>query len=1394
MSAASESSSVRLLENPKRNVRQPIMTSDARLGWVLAVILLVGASLLAVFFAAQAIAWSSEPFVGARTARSLVVNGSLPVSGETWAALDAGIRRLDRITAINGENLGEDDAATARYRAILSSSAVGDSLDITFERHVVNDGIIINNREVCAPIRDGQSVTQCQVAVTLTAFPSIDLLASFIIPFVSGLITLGIGVITFALRPMQPGARALASVAALTSVFMTGIFDLDTTFQLDWFWMVALVMLGGALVSFALVFPIKTAAVYRNPMMRFAPIGVTLLIAGVMLALHFNLPTPEFVLTLGQIAVGIAVTGAVIMAVMMVNRRRRATSAVVRDQTNTVLIGLGLSLIVGVFWLLNAITRTLLGYEIVPFNTSASMPFLVVPALSMGYAVLQYRTVDTDRILSRSITYGIMLFGLIVSYFLLVLSASLIVQRVIPGDDPVLIAIIIFALALLFIPVRSSVQQRIDSIYFRQRVDYQARVENFGQRVSSLVNVGDILSEFRHVLEDSLRPSSLFIFLPDPQTNDYAAITDGDARTDMRFAPNSPLISYLSAQEDVVYFEPGQPWAVELLTEKPRLVILQTLVIAGIRGSNRLNSFVSIGAPRSGKKIYSFEELRFIQNLSSQITVAMERALVVDSLERRVRELDVLSQVSQAVNFSVDFDALLELIIAQTNKLIDAPHFYITLRDTVANELYHAFFLEGDDRERDKENKRWLIGRDLFSEIVRNGKALRVVDFAVETSKRGAPVLYESPDMRAWMGVPMIAGSRTLGVLSAGTTDPSVTFSDEQLKIFNDVSALAATSIDKARLFAETNVRARQLAVLNDISRQIVASEAKLEELLQLITERSTEILNTEAGSLLLTPDDGTLDLVFRVAIGGSGSDIINVRIPEGRGLVGEVAMSGQHVIVNDVKNDPRWGGELAKGGFQTNNVLAVPLITQDRVIGVLEVLNKRDGGFSPDDVSLLTTFAGQAAVAIENARLFQLTDLQLSQRLKELETMEQIDIELNRSLDLRRVAEITVDYAVANSNAAVGILGLVTGEPPYLEIVYQLGYNDDNLPEGSENNRIPLDRGIVNRVMRTRQAEVVPNVMQDRDYVPSLRGAISQITLPMLAGGTINALLVLETAAEPRLNLAELPFLQRLTEHASVAIANAQLYAELNRANQSKSEFVSFVAHELKNPLTSIRGYSDVLLGGAVGALSDPQRNFLFTIRGNADRMNTLVSDLNDITKLQTDNMRIDAKPMDFNTVIVESTRPFGKQITDKGQRLIVDVEPDLPKVQGDEGRLIQVLINMVSNAHKYTPEDGEITLTAHIDPSLRNAKGRPLPPMLHVQVRDTGIGLSEEDMNKLFTPYFRSLNPLAQEQLGTGLGLTITQGIIERHGGMIWVNSTLGQGTTFHFTVPFAEEMVGK
>jgi signal transduction histidine kinase len=1335
-----------------------------------------------IIYLALALGWRARAFPGFMLTNTLVIDGAHPLVTGTWRGLNLGLQRLDHIVAINGRPLtttpGNYAEALQRYHEVMSSLQPGSRIQLEFNRPAEN-GMIR-----CAGTRG--TFGDCRISLNLAAFPDLDMIGFFAAPYITGLAALLIGFVILRLRSNQPAGLLASLVCFSMAGFLAGLFDINTTHSLIPLWIIATTTLSASIIALSLIFPVKSALLYRQPAFAYFPLALGALVAGVLLWLFFAPPRPE--IQVGTLTFFWVFIGVVFMFITVLVNRRHTSSHAVRDQSNTILIGLLLTGAPIILWLVNVVSQFVNAQAVFPFNTSAVTPFSIVAPLSLAYAVLQYRIFDTDKIISQGITYSIMLVALIGGYFLLVFSASLVFTQDL--NNPLLIAIVVFLIAVLFLPVRSFLQARIDKLYYRVRMNYQDRLEVFAHDTTQLPNFNAIVSEFRSQLQETVEPVSVFIFLLNRQSTSFTAINHPEPGTEIQFSHETGIVEALTQNDQMVYLDPIRPWPLPLRSERPRLTILNAMVILGLPGSKQLNGFICVGPPRSGRSSYNYEELLFMQNLATQMAIATERAQVVESLERRVQELDVLSQVSQAVNFTINFDDLLELISAQTSKLIEAAYFYIALRDEITNELYFAFFLENDERYREKEDRRWQMGRDPFSEIVRTGQPMRVANYAATASQRSASDISIDSNLKAWMGVPLIAGPRTLGVMAVGTPQSGKTYSDDQYKVFSDISALAATSIDKARLFEETNRRARQLAALNNVSHQL-AGELDVQKLLELVTRTAVDILNAEAGSLLLMVDDGSNELEFKIAIGSAGQNLIGTRFSAKRGLVGEVATKGKPVIVNDASKDPRWGGELSKGEFQTNAILAVPLLAKNRIVGVLEVLNKRGGGvYVQEDVDLLTTFAGQAAVAIENARLFQMTDLQLSARVDELETLERIDVELNRSLDLHRVAEITMRWAIANSGATAGILGLVFGDPPHLEIVAKYGYTEEEFPEGAEGNIWPLDRGIVSRVIRTRQPDIATDVSIDPNYIPSLRGCLSQITVPMMSGGEISGILMLETNKEPRLNLVDLSFVQRLAEHASIALTNAQLYAELARANDSKSEFVSFVAHELKTPMTSIKGFTDLLLGGLTGTLNEKQQSFLGTIRSNIDRMNTLVSDLNDVTKLQTNNLHMEFSPVEFRNVITETLRPLQKQIEDKQQRLMILMDDELPPIMADQNRLIQVLTNLVSNAYKYTPREGEIRIMAEVSANRWDPKAKKDDQVLHISVQDSGIGMSEEDLIKLFTPYFRSENPLAREQPGTGLGLTITHGIIRRHNGQIWVESTLGEGTTFHFTVPLAIE----
>ncbi|MCH7480255.1 MAG: HAMP domain-containing histidine kinase, partial [Chloroflexi bacterium] len=230
----------------------------------------------------------------------------------------------------------------------------------------------------------------------------------------------------------------------------------------------------------------------------------------------------------------------------------------------------------------------------------------------------------------------------------------------------------------------------------------------------------------------------------------------------------------------------------------------------------------------------------------------------------------------------------------------------------------------------------------------------------------------------------------------------------------------------------------------------------------------------------------------------------------------------------------------------------------------------------------------------------------------------------------------------------------------------------------------------------------------------------------------------------------------------------------------------VSFVAHELKTPMTSIKGYADLLAAGSVGDINEAQQNFLTTIRTNVTRMATLVTDLADISRIEAGRLHLEFSTIPIKDSVEDVVQATKALLDDKKQTLEIEISDDLAPAWGDPNRIIQVLTNLVSNAHKYTPEGGTITIYAKEADNEWDPEGAE--KVVHISVADTGIGIKEEDQKKIFQQYFRTEEGKGVAA-GTGLGLNIARYLVEMQGGTIWFESEYRQGTTFHFTIPITE-----
>ncbi|MEK7276732.1 MAG: GAF domain-containing protein [Chloroflexota bacterium] len=1326
-----------------------------------ALLLVIGVYAVTPFLAYR---WTRIPFFGAFVEPTLIFNG---IGSPDWALIadnksdPSGTNFPDRLIGIDARAV----TTPAELYDTLSHYNVGDEVAVDFEKAVGSS---------TGPVAILGVNT---VRVSLIAFPFNDLLGLFIIPYFVGLAFLVIGLWVFYLRREEAAGRAFALFCGSMAIVIGTVFDVYTTKTFAALWTAAIPLAGASLFTLGAVFPQEASYIARRPYLRWLSFAPALFIIAVAESRLVDFAQPRAYAAGWLLGYVFAALGALFFIANSAYRWWRAASPIVREQSRLILLASAGFLPV-LAWILygNFIDTA------VKFNALYYFSPLILFPFGIAYSILRYRLLSTEYVLSRMLVYALLGILTTLGYILMVAGVGVLAGAAVPADSPALIALLVFAIVLAFNPLRNWLQKQLDSYFFRGRRAYQEQLQDFSRALTESVELPAVVGQLKAQIDSALKPAHVHLFLREHNKADFIAYSDSEpAGTDIHFAGDGALARTLAAQR-VLYLAPDSPLPASVQRDRARLAVLGSPLFVPLNSKSGLTGWLALGGRLSGEP-YSRRDLDFLEALAAQSGLAVERAQVIAALERRVNELNVLSQVSQAINFSISFDDLLELVYAQAGRVLEVRHFAIVLNEPRTRTLSYAFFVADDERDTSRERKPWQSGSGLAGEVVRTGQPILTNDYLDECARRRVPPL-DRP-YHAWLGVPLNSGASTLGAMTIASTDISRTFTDEQLKIFSAIADQAATAIEKARLYERTEERARQLATLNQAA-QTITSTLELDPLLKSVLESAVDILNCDAGSLFLI-DEETNESVFKVIVGGGGDDLAGLRIPPGRGIVGSAAESGQPVMVNDAASDPRWFQKAETTGFVSRALLAVPMRIKERTTGVVEVINKRDGSpFDEEDVALLTAFTNQAAVAIENARLFNSTDQALTARVEELSVMQRIDRELNAALDVSKIMNIVLDRALATTGAIAGAAGIVVEEG--VSIIAHHGYGEAILPLLDQ--PIPAGRGLVNQVLNSGEPLLVTDVQSDERYYRILPDTVSQLTIPIRREDETIGVMALESDRADCFQKEDLAFLTRLADHAAIAVANAKLYAEVNAANLAKSEFVSFVSHELKTPMTSIKGYVDWLATGTVGPINDTQGQFLATIRGNVERMMTIVSDLADIARIESGRMRLEQKVTPFQTVIQDVIQTVQAQYDAKQQKLLMDVDAELPPVFGDHVRLVQVLTNLMSNATKYTPDGGAITLSVHRSNNVWDAEGAP--EVLHIAVQDTGYGISPADQKKIFTKFFRAEDRVIREAPGTGLGLNIFKLLVELGGGKAWFESEQGQGSTFHFTVPLAQDSV--
>ncbi|HUN05365.1 MAG TPA: GAF domain-containing sensor histidine kinase [Aggregatilineales bacterium] len=555
--------------------------------------------------------------------------------------------------------------------------------------------------------------------------------------------------------------------------------------------------------------------------------------------------------------------------------------------------------------------------------------------------------------------------------------------------------------------------------------------------------------------------------------------------------------------------------------------------------------------------------------------------------------------------------------------------------------------------------------------------------------------------------------------------------------------------------------RAARYKALYNVTR-LMGSSLDLQTVLDQVMDAIIQLTGAERGFLMLRDDDGGLSV--KAARNLDQQTLGSEQFKFSRTIANQVLDDGKPVLTTNAVEDPRFAGQMSIVGQGLRAVMATPLRARGKAVGVVYVDSRLQvTAFNQEDLDALDAFAGQAAIAIENARLFSETDQELAERVEQLQQLRRIDTQLGATLDASKAIALTLEWSCRLSGSEIGHFGLISGDPPHVRAVQHYGVQSgESAPE------------LLDEVFPSVEQMMVENLQMT---IRLVEGETALAVVPIPRENRLLGVVVIRRSGAEAFSDEQVDMIERMMARAAVAIENAQLYARVQAADKAKSEFVGIVAHDLKVPMTSIAGYAD--LTRLQGGLSERQTEFIQKVKDTVKRMEILVSDLADISRIESGHFFMNETRVPVAQIVQAVKDGTLTQMQQYGHEYVEEVAPNLPDMRADYYRLLQVLTNLVSNAYKYTPDGGRVIFRVFPDGDR-----------VGFSVADTGIGLTAEQIARLGTRFWRAEDDFTRSRPGTGLGFAITRSLVEQMGSRILIESTPGKGSSFTFSVTTAPD----
>lgn len=794
----------------------------------------------------------------------------------------------------------------------------------------------------------------------------------------------------------------------------------------------------------------------------------------------------------------------------------------------------------------------------------------------------------------------------------------------------------------------------------------------------------------------------------------------------------------------------------------------------------QINGWILIGFTDTDH--LAVEERRFMTTLADQAAVTIENQRLLDRTEAVLRDTAVLYQASRAIADAQNPEDLLEALVEHASTgPVQYAALYLLQGDVEDTELTTIELAASwaDQSAADPAGTRYQPHRFAFWDYL-VAEDITHLDDVDEYPDLNLDMryLFTLLEIRAAVIIPLRVAERVIGVVVLGFPDPRP-HTDSQLRIYRSVADQMAVALENARLYRQAQRRARQIRTSAEIGRA-VTSILQLDELLPQIVNLLLEAFEYDHAQVFLISEDGTqADLV--ASTGEAGRQLLAVQhnLPVGsQSVIGQVTATGQPQIALDTaealvvhKPNPYLP--------ETRSEMALPLVARGEILGALDLQSNRPGAFTPEDIQALTPLADMVAIAINNARLFEVSQ----QRAEEMAFLFTVTTAATTSPDLTESLEQAVETLRALLNVSSASIFLPDESGQFMVRGANVGVTGVD----TRHSAIALDRGLIGWVARHLEAVIIGDVAQDPRRLATSSNTQSVIAVPLQTAGSLVGVLVAESEKLNAFDENDLRLLQALSSSLAAIIQNQRLLQEVQAANERllevdrlKTNFLAAMSHELRTPLNSIIGFSRVILKGIDGPLTETQEQDLTTIYESGRHLLGLVNDILDQAKIEAGKMELTFGYFKLQDVVKSVMSSAIGLTREKPIDLRTEIADDLPNVYGDEFRTRQILLNLVANAAKFT-DKGSITVSVY--PVTEDGI-----QYVQISVADTGIGIAEEDMPLLFEAFQQVDNTLTRSHEGTGMGLPLAKSLTELQHGRIWVESEPGVGSTFSFTVPVA------